>query len=323
LVRGLSLDGFRVTTATTGAAGLELARAHAFDVVVVDLHLPDINGLTVVERLRGCGVAGSIVAITGCYLDPEMPQHARAAGATAFQYKPLWLDNLPGLLRELVASGVSPTAARSASAMEGAPPVDGSGPREMLVGRLLAGLDRLAFGVDEPTSGRDMLLGVLLSALSDASLSLSTFRACADALRATVTAPSEVRAADLAARARDGLRAATRNSMRARHPAVREVLATLLEKPRWREEEDLAREIGLSRGHFARLVHEELGIDYRTLRQLAVMKASVVEILTSGEQVAQIAHRHDMTPGWFDDVFASVFGSCPRELRRLSIRLRR
>jgi CheY-like chemotaxis protein len=38
---------------------------------VVDLHLPDLHGLTVIERLRGDGVSCPVVAVTGYYVDPE------------------------------------------------------------------------------------------------------------------------------------------------------------------------------------------------------------------------------------------------------------
>ncbi len=89
LLRYLSLEGFRVTTATTGTAALALVGAHQYDAVVVDLHLPDLHGLTVIARLRANGISCPVVAVTSYYLDPETPRHAHEAGATAFQYKPL------------------------------------------------------------------------------------------------------------------------------------------------------------------------------------------------------------------------------------------
>ena len=48
----LGAAGFRVSAATRGEQGLELAGREAFDAVVLDLMLPDLDGLEVCRRLR-------------------------------------------------------------------------------------------------------------------------------------------------------------------------------------------------------------------------------------------------------------------------------
>jgi len=52
LRRGLLLEGFQVSVAPDGPAGLALARDTAHDLVVLDLMLPGIDGLEVARRLR-------------------------------------------------------------------------------------------------------------------------------------------------------------------------------------------------------------------------------------------------------------------------------
>jgi len=52
LRRGLLLEGFQVTVAGDGPAGLAAARETAHDLVVLDLMLPGIDGLEVARRLR-------------------------------------------------------------------------------------------------------------------------------------------------------------------------------------------------------------------------------------------------------------------------------
>jgi DNA-binding response OmpR family regulator len=52
LVRGLEGEGFTVSSAIHGAAGLERARAHPPDLVVLDLLLPGLDGLTVLRELK-------------------------------------------------------------------------------------------------------------------------------------------------------------------------------------------------------------------------------------------------------------------------------
>src|SRR5437016_5649387 len=44
--------GYDVTTAENGAEALRLAREHPFDLVVLDVMLPDIDGFQVIGRLR-------------------------------------------------------------------------------------------------------------------------------------------------------------------------------------------------------------------------------------------------------------------------------
>lgn len=52
LVRGLTFEGYRVTHASTRAAALGVAREQPPDLVILDLGLPDIDGLELSRRLR-------------------------------------------------------------------------------------------------------------------------------------------------------------------------------------------------------------------------------------------------------------------------------
>lgn len=48
----LFAQGFAVKTAASGTEGLEAAREQMPDVIVLDIHLPDINGLDVLQKLK-------------------------------------------------------------------------------------------------------------------------------------------------------------------------------------------------------------------------------------------------------------------------------
>jgi DNA-binding response OmpR family regulator len=50
--KGLKAAGYEVATATDGVVALELARAGAFDLLLLDLGLPGLDGLEVLRRLR-------------------------------------------------------------------------------------------------------------------------------------------------------------------------------------------------------------------------------------------------------------------------------
>jgi two-component system response regulator PhoP len=64
LARKLEADGYRVDHAGDGEEGLFLAREYPFDLAIVDLGLPKLNGLTVVQRLRSDGSAMPILILT-------------------------------------------------------------------------------------------------------------------------------------------------------------------------------------------------------------------------------------------------------------------
>jgi two-component system KDP operon response regulator KdpE len=52
LTIALEANGYQVTTAGTGQGGLALAAQHRHDLIIVDLGLPDLNGLEVLKQLR-------------------------------------------------------------------------------------------------------------------------------------------------------------------------------------------------------------------------------------------------------------------------------
>ena len=52
LARGLEAEGFAVDAARDGAQALRRARRTAYDLVLLDLLLPGVDGLTVLEELR-------------------------------------------------------------------------------------------------------------------------------------------------------------------------------------------------------------------------------------------------------------------------------
>jgi two-component system response regulator PhoP len=55
LARQLEAEGYRVDQAASGDEGLYAAREFPFDLAIVDLGLPKVNGLTIVQRLRAEG----------------------------------------------------------------------------------------------------------------------------------------------------------------------------------------------------------------------------------------------------------------------------
>lgn len=91
-------EGAQVTKAADGAAALHLALAGDHDVVLMDAHMPVMNGLEAARRLRGEGYAKPLLALTA---DVASDHRARclAAGYTSFIAKPVDYDALVAAIR--------------------------------------------------------------------------------------------------------------------------------------------------------------------------------------------------------------------------------
>ncbi len=101
----------RVIAAQQGRVGLDLARAHQPDLILLDLHLPDIAGATVLERLQADPTTRAIpvLVVSADVAEPERSR-LRAAGAQAFLTKPLDLGVLLAeIKRSLPDAGKSTT----------------------------------------------------------------------------------------------------------------------------------------------------------------------------------------------------------------------
>src|SRR5256884_6370081 len=83
--------GYEGGRAETASAGLEAYDRLRADVVILDLHLPDVGGLEVLERLRSQG--GSVILLTG-QGDIETAVRAMQLGAEHFLTKPVDLNHL-------------------------------------------------------------------------------------------------------------------------------------------------------------------------------------------------------------------------------------
>lgn len=64
IAKGLKSAGFSSTSTTSGIEGAALAVHGEFDLVILDVGLPDIDGFEVLERVRGQGVAVPVIMLT-------------------------------------------------------------------------------------------------------------------------------------------------------------------------------------------------------------------------------------------------------------------
>jgi DNA-binding NtrC family response regulator len=97
----LESEGFEVTTAESGEVGLELIKQNDFDVILTDLHLPDVSGIGLVKSSKELAPQTEIIMITG---DGSNDRAIEATKAGAFWYleKPLDFDELFELIGKAV-----------------------------------------------------------------------------------------------------------------------------------------------------------------------------------------------------------------------------
>jgi two-component system, OmpR family, KDP operon response regulator KdpE len=95
---GLGSQGYVVVEAETGQVALDAVRQNRSDLMVLDLGLPDIDGLEVIRRIRGGGSALPIIVLSS--RDDEVAKvQALDLGADDYVAKPFSIDELLARLR--------------------------------------------------------------------------------------------------------------------------------------------------------------------------------------------------------------------------------
>ena len=101
----LTDQGFEVSVAVDAEAGFKEIDAKIPAVVLLDLHLPGIDGLTFLRQLRASRRYSDIrvAVLTGDYmLDQRIPDDIAQLGARLF-FKPLWDDDLIRVVQDLIS----------------------------------------------------------------------------------------------------------------------------------------------------------------------------------------------------------------------------
>ena len=91
----LEVKGYRTLEATTGARAVELATRHLPDVVLMDVQLPDVDGVEALRRIRTDARTASlpVVAVTAQAMDGDRDRFLRA-GFDAYLSKPVDIAEL-------------------------------------------------------------------------------------------------------------------------------------------------------------------------------------------------------------------------------------
>ncbi|MEU4290052.1 response regulator transcription factor [Kribbella sp. NPDC026596] len=106
LRNGLEAEGYAVDVALTGTDGLWFAREHGYDVVLLDLMLPELDGFEICATLRAERVWTPILMLTARNADTDQVR-ALDTGADDYLTKPFSYAVLIARLRALVRRGAA------------------------------------------------------------------------------------------------------------------------------------------------------------------------------------------------------------------------
>jgi DNA-binding NtrC family response regulator len=109
----LEEDGIAVTTAEDGARALELLGGAAPDVILSDVRMPGVDGLTLLQQVRARRPESDVVMMTA-FDDMETVVTAMRGGAVEFLVKPLDLTQLRTTIRRVFEDRQSRSQARAA-----------------------------------------------------------------------------------------------------------------------------------------------------------------------------------------------------------------
>ena len=109
LARQLEADGYRVDQSADGADGLYQAQEYPVDLAIVDLGLPKLNGLAIVQRLRQAGSTMPILILTarGSWQDKVA---GLEAGADDYLVKPFDYPELAARVKALLRRSMKATS---------------------------------------------------------------------------------------------------------------------------------------------------------------------------------------------------------------------
>jgi two-component system OmpR family response regulator len=113
VVQGLEAEGYAVATAGDGAQGLTRARSESFEVLILDVMLPNYSGRELCRHLRAAGINTPILMLTALDAVEDKVDGLRS-GADDYLTKPFDFDELLARIEALIrrAKGVTNDTAR-------------------------------------------------------------------------------------------------------------------------------------------------------------------------------------------------------------------
>ena len=98
----LTAQGYQTTDAEDGEEAIELIKRHKFDVALLDIQMPNINGIQVLKYIKEHSPQTKAVMLTG-YADLKHAMEAKEFGARDFIGKPYKLEDVLSTIEHILA----------------------------------------------------------------------------------------------------------------------------------------------------------------------------------------------------------------------------
>ena len=99
----LKRRGFSVETAGDGVAAVDMFKEHCFDITLMDIVMPKMNGVEAFQKIKEIDPGATIILMTA-YSDEKLLNIAKDGGAHRILHKPVRIDQLIRLIKEAAAS---------------------------------------------------------------------------------------------------------------------------------------------------------------------------------------------------------------------------
>jgi len=109
----LEKEGYEVTTAADASSAIDLIQNHNFDLVISDIKMPGLSGLSLLEKIKEMNNSTPVIMITA-YASPENAVIAMKNGAFDYITKPFKVDEIIKIIKSAI-SATSPTGADTIS----------------------------------------------------------------------------------------------------------------------------------------------------------------------------------------------------------------
>lgn len=107
LRRMIETTGATVQEATNGLEGFQMMTAYLYDLVLMDYHMPVMNGIEATERAISQGIRTPIVAVTAS-AEPDLKEKCLRAGMVEYLTKPLDVATVMRAIQDHALSSQTP-----------------------------------------------------------------------------------------------------------------------------------------------------------------------------------------------------------------------
>ena len=112
LTESLSAIGYETCSAEDGQEALDVLRSRSLDCVITDIKMPELDGLTLLHRIKAVQQNLPVIMITG-FAFQQHRDRAMAAGAAGFLTKPFRLEKIEEVLERVMSRASSPASTRT------------------------------------------------------------------------------------------------------------------------------------------------------------------------------------------------------------------